>query len=110
MPHSRLRKPVALLTVLVTGLALLQLLTVFAGAASAADNPNKPATPVKLVFVHHSSGENWLADLGGDTSGGLGVALRDNNYFVSDTNYGWGPDSIGTNTNIGSWYTWFRGP
>ena len=46
-----------------------------------------PDHPVKLIFLHHSSGENWLKD----NNGGLGIALRDNNYFVSDTNYGWGP-------------------
>ncbi|MFC1975123.1 hypothetical protein ACFLXQ_01840 [Chloroflexota bacterium] len=67
---------------------------------------NPPAEPVKLIFAHHSSGENWLADY----SGGLGLALRDNNYFVSDTNYGWGPDSIGDLTDIGHWWNWFRGP
>jgi hypothetical protein len=37
----------------------------------------------------------------------LGIALRDNNYFVSDTNYGWGPadqdegyGTIGDHTDI----------
>ncbi|MBM4240545.1 MAG: hypothetical protein FJ150_02565 [Euryarchaeota archaeon] len=65
-----------------------------------------PSNPVKLIFIHHSCGENWLAD----ENGGLGIALRDNNYFVSDTNYGWGPDSIGDRTDIGNWWTWFRGP
>jgi hypothetical protein len=71
-----------------------------------------PAEPVKLIFLHHSSGENWL----NDNNGGLGIALRDNNYFVSDTNYGWGPvlkddsDPIGSYTDIGNWWTWFRGP
>ncbi len=63
-------------------------------------------SPVKLVFIHHSVGESWLAD----DRGGLGLALRDSNYFVSDTNYGWGPDDIGTTTDIGHWWTWFRGP
>jgi hypothetical protein len=29
---------------------------------------------------------------------------------VSDTNYGWGPDSIGDRTDIGNWWEWFRGP
>lgn len=67
-------------------------------------NPNAPATPVKLIFIHHSSGENWLAD----DNGGLGIALRNNNYFVSDTNYGWGPDAIGDRTDIGNWWDWFR--
>jgi hypothetical protein len=43
--------------------------------------------------------------------------MRDNDYFVSDTNYGWGPadadlgyETIGDHTNIGSWWNWFRGP
>ena len=74
--------------------------------------PTPPTQPVKLIFIHHSSGENWLMD----TNGGLGIALRDSNYFVSDTNYGWGPvpgdgpDPIGSYTDIGNWWTWFRGP
>ena len=25
------------------------------------DNPNPPASPVKLIFIHHSTGGNWLA-------------------------------------------------
>ncbi len=71
-----------------------------------------PADTVKLIFIHHSSGENWLADW----SGGLGQALADNNYFVSDTNYGWGPEdsslggAIGDYTDIGNWWNWFLGP
>lgn len=65
-----------------------------------------PDEIVKLVFIHHSVGENWLAD--GD--GGLGRALMDNNYFVSDTNYGWGPDGIGDRTDIPDWLEWFRSP
>ena len=80
-----------------------------------ADDPAPPVEPVKLVFVHHSCGENWLTD--GD--GGLGIALRDDNYFVSDTNYGWGEacpgcsgcdsSSVGSCTDIGHWWEWFRG-
>jgi hypothetical protein len=71
-----------------------------------------PAETIKLIFIHHSSGENWLADW----SGGLGKALMDNNYFVSDTNYGWGPEdssiggAIGDFTDIGHWWNWFLGP
>lgn len=72
----------------------------------AADSPEKPASPVRLIFIHHSCGGNWL----GNGNGNLGIALRDNNYFVSDTNYGWGPDSIGSSTDIGHWWSWFRGP
>jgi len=66
---------------------------------------NPPTSTARLVFIHHSCGSNWLSD----DNGGLGIALRDSNYFVSDTNYGWGPDSIGSNTDIGQWWSWFRG-
>jgi hypothetical protein len=74
-------------------------------AATRLDNPNPPPEPVKLVFIHKSIGYHWLDD----RNGGLGLALRDNNYFVSDTNYGWGPDNIGDHTAIGDWQDWFRG-
>ena len=74
--------------------------------ASAEVDTRPPADTPKLVFIHHSCGENWLAD----DDGGLGMALRDNSYFVSDTNYGWGPDSIGDRTDIGHWWEWFQGP
>ena len=65
-----------------------------------------PAAPVKLIFIHHSCGENWLSD----SNGGLGKTLAQNNYFVSDTNYGWGPNSIGDRTDITDWPDWFTGP
>jgi hypothetical protein len=83
------------------------------GAHPSSENPNPPASPVKLIFVHHSTGSNWLKD--GD--GNLGTTLTANNYFVSDTNYGWGPadadagsGTIGDHTDIGHWYKWFAGP
>lgn len=69
-----------------------------------AGTPPPPPQPVKLIFIHHSTGENWLTDGYGD----LGRALAANNYFVSDTNYGWGPDSIGDRTDIPNWLEWFR--
>lgn len=69
-------------------------------------NPAPPVEPVKLIFIHHSTGENWLTDGNGD----LGRVLGENNYFVSDTNYGWGPDSIGDNTDYHNWIDWFLGP
>lgn len=74
--------------------------------AHAAVNTNPPPSPVKLIFIHHSTGELWLTD----AHGGLALELRDNNYFVSDTNYGWGPHGIGNTTDLGHWWTWFRGP
>jgi hypothetical protein len=73
-------------------------------------NPAPPGEPQRLVFIHHSTGQNWLAD----ENGGLGIALMDNNYYVSDTFYGWGLDfgsgPIGDRTDIGNWYDWFVGP
>ncbi|MFH0996651.1 MAG: hypothetical protein V1844_14315 [Pseudomonadota bacterium] len=82
-----------------------------AGFVAAADDPGPPASPVKLIFIHHSTGGNWLADPYGDEPyGGLGSALMNNNYFVSATNYGWGPDSIGDRTDIVNWPEWFNGP
>lgn len=72
--------------------------TVGAGSFSAAQQP------IKLIFIHHSTGENWLADGYGD----LGRTLEQNHYFVSDTNYGWGPDKIGSRTDIPNWMEWFR--
>jgi hypothetical protein len=75
------------------------------GAQAQDDNPDPPDEIVKLIFIHHSCGENWLAD----SDGGLGLALAENNYYVSDTNYGWGPNSIGDRTDITDWSEWFRG-
>ncbi len=72
-------------------------------ARSQAIDASPPAEAVRLVFVHHSTGENWLRD----DDGGMGRALAENNYFVSDTNYGWGPDSIGDRTDIVNWPEWF---
>ena len=94
------------------GGATIYLPAVMAGAVSSAPNAAQPSQPVRLVFIHHSTGENWLRD----DNGGLGIALRDNNYYVSDTNYSWGPvdpdlgGEIGTYTDIGHWYNWFLGP
>jgi hypothetical protein len=74
-------------------------------------NPAGPK-PVRLIFLHHSTGENWLSDDNGD----LGRALMQANYFVSDTNYGWGPHygpdnvPVGDLTDIGQWWIWFRSP
>ncbi len=91
-----------------TEILVLAFLGIWAAAAPADAqglNPNPPATTVKLIFIHHSTGEGWLADGGGN----LGQTLMDNNYFVSDTNYTWGPDEIGSRTDIGHWHDWFLG-
>ncbi len=67
------------------------------------DNSNPPDSVVKLIFIHHSTGENWLTD----GYGNLGRKIGQNNYFVSDTNYGWGPNAIGDRTDIPNWTEWF---
>jgi hypothetical protein len=86
---------------------MLGLLVITPALLSAqADNPSPPAKTVKLIFIHHSCGENWLAD----NHGRLGRALAQNNYFVSDTNYGWGPNGIGDRTDITDWPEWFTDP
>ena len=68
-----------------------------------AQDGTPPDSPIKLIFIHHSCGKNWLSN----DNGGLGIALAENNYFVSDTHYGWGPDSIGDATDIPNWLDWF---
>jgi len=101
---------------ILTCLILLALVAAWPGppipvASQGVDNPNPPAQPVKLIFIHHSTGGNWLADpSGNELGGGLGSALMENNYFVSATNYGWGPDGIGDRTDIINWPEWFTGP
>ncbi len=93
------------LGVIITAVSII----LFAEALFASD-PVPPAEPVKLIFIHHSTGGNWLADPSNDNpSGGLGIALRDAGYFVSATNYGWGPDDIGSRTDIPNWPEWFTG-
>jgi hypothetical protein len=86
-------------------------------ASSVSTQAPPPGAAVKLAFIHHSVGENWLKPDGGD----LRAVLNANNYYVVDTNYEWGPDAavganyvtaekIGDRTDIGQWYDWFLGP
>ena len=85
--------------------SLIMLLGTCAAVMPQEINANPPASPVRLIFIHHSTGENWL----NDDNGGLARALQQNNYFPSDTNYGWGPGGIGDRTDIPNWVEWFRG-
>jgi hypothetical protein len=96
--------PVLILSLLLTvGLSANQY--VFMPFGQEDVNPNPPEHIVKLIFIHHSCGENLL----NDGNGALGLALSSNNYFVSDTYYGWGPDGIGDRTDILDWSEWFNG-
>ncbi len=103
MKRTRFTLALAVSAILVSVLLALPVPAASAPALQQTDNPNPPDQVVKLIFIHHSTGENWLRD----DYGGLGQALADNNYFVSDTNYGWGPDSIGDRTDIPNWTEWF---
>jgi hypothetical protein len=96
------RLSIGMLAILMT----LSLWVLVVQAQTGQDNPQPPEDVVKLIFIHHSTGENWLMD----DYGGLGLALQANNYFVSDTNYGWGPDGIGDRTDIPDWLEWFVEP
>jgi len=90
---------------------LLFFVNVFLTMTVFAADSTPPNKTVKLIFIHHSTGGNWLADPSDyQPSGGLGKALRDNNYYVSATNYGWGLNSIGDRTDIPNWPEWFTGP
>lgn len=79
-------------------------LYLLAPAQALALNTGAPGETAKLVFIHHSTGQNWLEDWHGE----LGRGLMNANYFVSDTNYGWGPHGAGDLTDIGHWWIWFR--
>ena len=88
------------------------LLVPSAPLAGQALNPEPPSEVVKVVFIHHSTGYDWL------TVGGLREALNENNYYVVETDYYWGPpdldvndgNPIGYHTDPGHWYNWFLGP
>ena len=85
------------------GFLLILLLLAALPTTTALAQSEPPAEPIKLIFIHHSCGENWLTD----GYGNLGRTLAENNYFVSDTNYGWGRRNIGDNTDIVDWPSWF---
>mgnify|MGYP003584971038 CR=1 FL=1 len=87
-------------------IAVIGLLLFLSPQVRAATEPPDPVQTVRVAFIHHSVGQNWL-----DTDqGGLAAELQSHNYYVSDTNYGWGPDAIGDRTDIPDWPAWFTGP
>lgn len=95
-------------------LLLTTLALIAAIPAAAQINTSPPAATQRLVFIHHSVGYGWL-DPG---QGGLITDLNYNNYYVTDTDYDWGPIdtdvndglNVGSHTDIGHWYNWFLGP
>ncbi len=72
-------------------------------------NAQAPEDPVRLVMIHHETGDALL-----DTyRGNLAANLAHQNYFVRNVSYGWdapqNPD-IGDRTDVGSYWTWFADP
>jgi hypothetical protein len=75
-----------------------------------------PNQPLRLLFIHHSCGGQWLAApgavMGGKgiylkhpNGGGLRARLERNSYIVHEASYG---SRIGENTNIFDWLPKFR--
>lgn len=76
----------------------------------------KPKQPIHLLFIHHSTGGQLLADKGPDVGknciyqthpngGGLRRFLEQNNYLVHEASYG---SFVGDKTDICNWNTTFR--
>ena len=85
----------------------------FSKNPSSPRNSNPPVTAQKLVVVHDTLGQNWLAD----GFGNLGSQLKTNNYFASNIANNWGPtisdgpyigDQIGYHNQISLLWEWFR--
>lgn len=65
-----------------------------------------PERPVNLVFLHHSVGEQLLADEGAHpNAGGLRRQLEANHYAVNEASYG---SAVGEKTDLFDWLPKFR--
>ncbi len=76
-------------------------------------NTSAPASTVKMIFIHHSTGGHWLQS----DYGNLGLYLNANNFYVTETDYGWqagavpdgcGNTQIGDRTDTPDWPCWFN--
>ncbi len=76
----------------------------------------KPKNPINLLFIHHSTGGQFLAEKGNEVGqnciykthpngGGLRKLLQENNYIVHESSYG---SIVGDKTDICHWNTKFR--
>ena len=75
---------------------------------------SSPDSTQKLILVHDTIGQNWLAD----GYGNLGIELQANNYFVSNAAFNWGPaipsglfsgEQIGNHNKAAYLWEWFKG-
>ncbi len=70
-----------------------------------------PATTVKLMFIHHSTGSYWIRSGDIDPWGGLGNELNSKNFYVTESDYGWDAevgDNLGDRTDTINWPEWFN--
>lgn len=75
-------------------------------------NTSNPASTVKIMFIHHSTGSDWIAT----GIGNLGTALNAANFYTTESDYGWAsaavPAScsapIGDHTDTPDWPCWFN--
>lgn len=92
-------------------LTMMAFALIFVVCSCEKDDPIQPdGGNKKVVFIHHSCGGQLLADIGNANAGGLGEALSEAGFFVSDICYGWDAPqntNIGNSTDIGYWYAWF---
>lgn len=77
----------------------------------------RPSQSLRLLFIHHSVGGQWLAEPGPDQEraasihashphgGGLRKALQDQGYEVNEASYG---SAIGEDTDLFHWLPKFR--
>ncbi|MFP4466265.1 MAG: hypothetical protein ACLFP1_04365 [Candidatus Goldiibacteriota bacterium] len=71
-----------------------------------------PSTTVRLMWIHHSTGSDWVSS----SHGGLGTALNNNNYYVTEADYGWTVSNVeaGCSSDLGNytdtfdWPCWFN--
>ena len=84
-------------------------------AASFAEFPSSPpGTPQDLLFLHHSVGQQWLAEEGDQTAdgtrhpngGGLRARLTQAGYRVHEASYG---SRLGEHTDLFDWLPKFDG-
>lgn len=74
-----------------------------------------PAGTVRICWIHHSCGSNLLHSTAANPSygGNLGQTLNDNNYYVTECDYGWTYTgdpygTIGDQTDTSDWSKWFN--
>ena len=97
----------------VTAATMLLLASTTLAHAALPVNPGPPASPVRLVFIHHSTGrelavrrKRWLR-----ARPARRKLLRQRHELrLGAGRRRRGSDTIGDHTDIGHWYNWFVGP